>query len=316
MKVHEKRTTGIIGLYVAVICAALLPGCASFQGAPEWDNGRSLAATDSLYATYLNRYYVATINERIEVRNQFIEIRAALIDRSYAGFKQTLYSQRVGSAVGVDVATLALSAIGAAVSDVGTKTAASALSGGLIGSKASVDKNVYFDRTLPAMLAQMDGRRSEIRRRLLSGMLAPASLYPLMQAAADLDEYFHAGTIPGAISAMTNQAGVSQNVADARLASRLPTELQITAELNEKGVEVHKAVATTTTEKVGKCMNSKTKSIPPDLTTALEKWLADEGQDIRDPLRIPQFLKAGQDEPLRAKALADPVLKPLFDKCN
>lgn len=184
--------------------AAWLGGCASFNGAPAFDPAVTLAAADPMYDGFVTRFYGTTdAAQRVAIRNEFIEKRSGVIDRAYAGFKESIYTQRVGSAVGVDIATLVLNAAGAALPDAGVKTGTSALSAALIGGKTSIDKNVYFDRTLPALLAQMDGQRSVVRERILAGMASDATLYPLMQAASDLDAYLSAGSVTGAIAAIT-----------------------------------------------------------------------------------------------------------------
>ena len=308
---RTRRLPAVIGLVM------LLGACASFKGAPEWPMATDMAASDPLHDAYLKKYYLATTLEaRQSIRNEFIEVRTGLIDRAYAGFKQTVYTQRVSSAVAVDLATLTLNAIGAAVSDVGTKTATSALSGGLIGGQASIDKNVYFDRTLPAMLAQMDGMRAQVRVRLLDGMLVGVDRYPLMQAAADLDAYFQAGTISGAISAITTQAAVEQRAAEVKLKSRLPSEEEISGRLKKMGFDVQRAVDTQSTRTLQGCLDPSGK-LDPATTEALGTWLKQQpGFDASSPFAVTDFLSSPKFEELRAKALADNALMSSLKGCK
>jgi hypothetical protein len=300
---------------VLLALLAVLQGCASFQGAPDWDAAKDLATADPLYADAVQKYYAANA-DRVAVRNQFIEVRAGLVDRRYHGFKDSLYSQRVGAAVGTDIATLALNSVGAAVSSVNAKTAANALSAGIIGSKASIDKNVYFDRTLPALLAQMDGARAQWRARLLAGMLLTPAQYSLMQAASDLDAYFHAGTVPGAVAAITTQAGVSQVEAEKTLRDRLPSEAEIQTLLRGQGFAVVQKASTASAAALAACVQPGG-VLPAALRSALEAWLktnpidpAKLQQTQTPPFMVLANLMQHPDfEAERAKALTDSGVK-------
>lgn len=311
-------TIPMVRSVLVAVALVLLHGCASFQGAPDWNTATTLKTTDPLYQDFIGKYYdsKATVESRQLLRNQFIEIRSGLIDRSYAAFKDSIYTQRVGAGVGVDIATLFLGAAGAALPDVGVKTGASALSAGIIGSKASIDKNVYFDRTLPALLAQMDGMRSQIRGGILAGMATSVQRYPLMQASSDLDAYFHAGTIAGAISAVTTQAGVAKVAADTALRNRLPSEVELTTRLKRLGFQVEKAALTDTVNEIDRCLN-KEGELPTKVNDAIKKFLRDQGLNPDGIDVMSDFMvREGKDyEARRAAALADTALGPLLKAC-
>jgi len=309
-------STCLAPLTLVLAMLATLAGCASFNGAPTWNPATTLKEADPLYAGYIERYYRArTPASRQTIRNEFIEVRAGMVDRAYASFKESIYAQRVGSAVGVDVATLTLNAIGAAVSDVGTKTGTSALSAGLIGSKSSIDKNVYFDRTLPALLAQMDGARSQVRTRILAGMLVDVERYPLMQAASDLDAYFHAGTLTGAIAGITNQASAAQSAAEATLRDRLPKDEDVRARLKARGFSIESASQSATAKKVEMCLQDDG-TLKPGVEEPLKTWLNKQPDAPKGtPTPLSDFMVRNEFEALRAKAMADPELGKTFDKC-
>lgn len=303
---------------LSLMLAALLGGCASFSGAPTVDPATTLATADPLYASYVTRFYATTdMAQRVAVRNEFIEQRSGVIDRAYAGFKESIYTQRVGSAVGVDIATLVLNAAGAALPDAGVKTGTSALSATLIGSKTSIDKNVYFDRTLPALLAQMDGQRSVVRERILAGMASDATLYPLMQAASDLDAYLQAGSVTGAIAAITAQAGAAQQTAEKALRSRLPSERDLTLKFTRDGFTVDRLAATDAAKVFQACVDSKG-VLRDDVKTEIARFLVARGAHPLKGLElsIADFVQQPGREPQRAEALADPVLGPLARACT
>jgi hypothetical protein len=143
--------------------------------------------------------------------------------------------------MGVDLATLGLNIAGVLAPGEQAKTAMNALCGGLIGGKSGVDKNAYFDRTLQAMLSQREGQRSSLRMQLLTGLEQSPKTYPLMQAAADLEAYYAAGTLAGAVTAITLQAAAAQAVATANLAARLPTAQEVQARLKREHFEAQLA---------------------------------------------------------------------------
>ena len=311
---NAEPVRGAVRLWAAALLLAVLQGCASFQGAPNWNQAQSAKEADPLFDAAVERYYTArTPARRLAVRNHFIETRMVIINRSYGAFKESIYTQRVGSAVSIDLATMLLGAVGAAVSDVGTKTGAAALSAGLIGGKASIDKNLYFDRTLPAMLAQMDGLRSQVRARILAGMAGPdPDVYPLMLAASDLDDYFNAGTISGAISAITTQAGVAQTAADAVLRARLPSEAELIQMFKDKNVKVTKAAQTGTSDLLDQCLKDESNKYKTGVVTALTAWLKAQGVTVDAEVNLlSDFMTDdGTDaEARRAKFLNDTALQ-------
>lgn len=298
-----------------IVLLTALQGCASFQGSPEWDAAVDLKAADPLYATAVDDFYKAS-SDREAVRNRFIEARAALIDHRYRVYKDSLYGQRVGTAVGTDIATLTLNTLGAAVSSVDAKTAANALSAGFIGSKASIDKNVYFDRTLPALLSQMDGARAQWRARLLAGMLLSAEQYSLMQAASDLDAYFHAGTVPGALAAITTQASVSQQAAEKTLSDRLPSEDEIRRLLQGEGFAVVQRANTPSAKSLSGCIRTGG-AIPTQMRVAFDAFVKEHPIDkaklqqtkTAPSMVLANFLQHPEFEPERIRALEDANFK-------
>lgn len=310
---------------ILAVALLLVQGCSSFQGAPNWDPA-AVKSSDALFDEYVDKYFNAkSPDDRALVRNEYMTKRMAQIDRSYIDYKQDLYTQRVSSTVGIDVATMTLAGAAAAVSDVGTKTGASAVAALLTGTKTSIDKNVYFDRTLPAMLAQMDALRAEARAQLYAGALLPADRYSLSQADADLNEYRQAGTVYRAIAAVTNQAGQAQVAAEKVLRDRLPSEETIRSMLQQKGFSVQKAAVTDTTELLKKCVlvdGSLDPGIDKEFkiwfAVAQPAWVRSLPKDKLPPSITPvsDFMSTEAYEPLRQQAFADPTLGPLLKSCK
>ncbi|MET3130887.1 hypothetical protein AAKU55_001145 [Oxalobacteraceae bacterium GrIS 1.11] len=295
-----------------------LAGCAGMSGAPPISSDTALTTSDPLHAAYLSKYYAAKdgMEEQRQIRNEFIEIRSALIDKNYKDFKKEIYFQRVGGNVSADIALLGLSGVGTAVSAATAKTWLSAISGGITGARVSVDKNVYFDQTLPALLAQMDGSRGVIRLRLLQAQALDVYSYPLMQAVADLEDYYAAGTIASAISGVTAQANIAKQDAATAIDNHVSkSAAEIKTILTEQGVTV---IPTSTTEigtALSACMTTKVEKSQATNRAALKAWLTKEQFKAPPTVMLIQFLKVPSNEAIRKKAYDDKDLLAQFKDC-
>ena len=247
-----RRKPSIAWLWI--VLASLLCGCSTIGGAPpRLTSTDALANEDPAYKTAIEDFYrLDPSNEdgRKKVRNQFVETRIAVIDHEYLKFRQSLYQGRVGAEVGTDLALLSFGALGAAVSSAGAKTTYAALSAALVGSKASIDKNVYFERTVSALLSQMDTLRNNKKIDLFDGLTKPVANYPLSYAKAETDEYYLAGTIARAIQ------GVNADTAAVSKDSENKLRDQIKKTLEAKGVPVKDAALTNLGNALATCYSN------------------------------------------------------------
>ncbi len=114
---------------------------------------------------------------------------------------------------------IGVSGAGAVVGPAGTKSILAAISGGITGSKQSVDKHLYYEKTMPAMMAQMEAGRRTARVRIEQGLASDVQTYPLGLALLDLDAYYEAGTLPAAVRGIVQVAGNAIQKADEELSS-------------------------------------------------------------------------------------------------
>jgi hypothetical protein len=148
--------------------------------------------------------------QRREFRDEIIAERIALIDISYRLFEERLFQEGTVREISTDWALLGLAAAGATVSSSTTQSILAAISGGLVGARAAFDKQALFDRTLPALVSQMEASRLRVELRLLEGMQQNTGAYGIVQALGDLDAYYAAGTLPGAIINVAGDAGITK----------------------------------------------------------------------------------------------------------
>lgn len=231
-----------------VVLSTALMGCATFSGYPS----RTTSAKEELKALkmYLGPEAITKYESpddtvrfnmsREEWRNEVVNARIRAIDIQFHIFEQQLFQQGVGSGVATDWVVLAMNAAGTLAS-AGASNALNAASGVVVGGKAAFDKNAYFNKTMPALVAMMVAKRKEVLVRIREGLTKSTTKYPLNMALSDLDSYYVAGTIPGAIVGVAQAAGVTAENADVQLkqiiVGPVPADLQVRRALIAKFVK-------------------------------------------------------------------------------
>ena len=206
----------------------MLGGClASLTAYPDlsYDAGAELKSMESyLSAEVITRYDAAEDVQRNGMdkkqwRNAVVNARIRAMDVLFNEFQQDLYQEGVGFGISTDWIVLALSGAGALISS--ASTALSAASSGVVGAKAAFDRNAFLDKTLPTLLATMVAQRKDVLATIRASLALDIDEYPLTLALTDLDRYYQAGTLPGALTAVAENAGSVADAADDRLKSLL-----------------------------------------------------------------------------------------------
>ena len=201
----------------------VLTGCVSTSGFPERPETIK-TELESLQATYflpgkdvLAEYNRREESEKQSYRDDVVHGRLLAIDMQYGLFKQAIYEEGVTTNLTIDTLGVVVGAAGAVVTGSDGSRILSALSGGISGTGTAINKNLYYERTLPALLALMDAKRDEIRAEILTGLVLDHGGYPLGRALTDLERYVQAGSIPGAISEVLATAGEAKTKAEAKI---------------------------------------------------------------------------------------------------
>ncbi len=216
---HVQSNSVFLGI---LLC---LSGCMTFTGYPT----RVADVTDDLQQLkpyfspdVLKDYKKKTdLAERKAYRDEVVNGRIAALDINFNLFQADLYKEGIGLGIATDWAVLALGGATATVGGAATKTALGAVITSLTGAKAAVDKQVYFEQTMPALMAKMSARRKEVLFRIRTGLQKGTNEYPLTQALVDLESYYQAGTVPGAILGIAETAGAEGEKADQNLMNLL-----------------------------------------------------------------------------------------------
>lgn len=204
-------------LIVLTIILALASCSAAYKGFPdrvvkpeeELETLKTFITTKTTEYNELDSIYEL---KRRGLRNEIINARIAAIDIQFSAFQQKLRGEGINLNVGTDIITLGLGAAGGLVSG-GTSQVLSATTTAVTGLKGSVDKNAFFEETMPALFAQMIAQRKKVLVRIRKGLNTSTSDYPLQQGTADLLDYKYAGSIPGSIATIVEDAGTTASKA-------------------------------------------------------------------------------------------------------
>jgi len=207
-----------------IFLALVMAGCASTGGYPDRPESvkAKLASLQKKYflpgTDVLDAYDgLRTAQEKKTYRDAVVYGRLLALDMQFSLFKKTIYREATDSNLSLDVLGVGVGAAGAATTSADASRILSALSGGISGTRTAINKDLYYEKTMPALLALMDADRLKIRAQILRGLTQEVSVYPLGRALSDLEDYYQAGSIPGAIAAVVSTAGQTQASANTAL---------------------------------------------------------------------------------------------------
>ena len=192
----------------SLIIAALstMVGCASLRngGTPESlpTRGEDRASVDKVLqeAGKLERLFESGLDAA--KRNQFIRARLIAIDSRYYDFVTSLRVERQATDAGVQLAQIALGVAGVATAATRTKTNLAAAAATVAGVKAVVDKEYYFDKSVPGLVAIMNAKRLGVLTSIRRSMIDGADIYGPQDVIADLDRYERMGQLAEAVAAV------------------------------------------------------------------------------------------------------------------
>ncbi|HEY1260535.1 MAG TPA: hypothetical protein VGF34_14905 [Stellaceae bacterium] len=219
------QTGHIVTAFLAI--AGIVAACAPLHGYPDdpEDTTATLAALAPYFDPAVDKTYNAmpadvppgTLN-RQNYRDLVVMSRMRAYDLEFDSFERRLNGDSNVVALGGDVTLLVLGALTATLGSATTKAALGAASTAVAGAQTAVNKDLYFQKTLPAMLDQMEANRAKAKLPIFQGLTLPDSQYPLVRAEIDLQILKQSGSIPSAISVITKMTSKDNQDAQAKLA--------------------------------------------------------------------------------------------------
>lgn len=172
---------------VALVLALTMTGCVALSGYPKdaSDPGAELAGLQQYFSPDIRTQYDAIVDPRLrrDLRDGVAYGQLRAYDINFKAFQKALTGDRNAFSIGTDWILLGLNAAAAAI---GGSAAMSAASAGIVGAKGSVDKELFYQKTLPALIAQMEARRTGALLPIEQGLAKSDAEYSLHKALVDL----------------------------------------------------------------------------------------------------------------------------------
>lgn len=217
----DHRTHRIAVLSTSIMCVVWLAGCSTLQGYQRRPDTKALrsARRDTFFGPTSESDYKAAQNEadRKRLRDALVYGKMLVIEDDFQDLERALNGTGNSLSSGSDLIILALNGLGATTGGTATKSALSAASAGIVGAQGAVSKDLYYQRTLPALLAQMEANHEKIRAEIIGNLKQSDADYPLSAAELDLIRLAKAGSVPSSVSEITQQAVVSKNGSEAKI---------------------------------------------------------------------------------------------------
>jgi len=166
-------------------------------------------------------------------RNQILQELIALIDQNYSDFEAKYYGSDATVNFGGDLVNLGLTGVSSVTGTAHLKSVLSAIATGTTGIKTSYEKNFFDQQTRSAVVQKMRaGRATQLaliqdQNHMKAPVVCPAAGCPAAGGAAvtpysletglsDIDAYYQAGTVIGALQAIATTAGQDQAAAQTK----------------------------------------------------------------------------------------------------
>jgi len=233
-------------------------------------------------ADIINQYNLKENVAKKEFRDEVINSRIRAINILFNEFLKDIQKERKLMEMGTDWATIALNSTAVILTPPLTKSILSAVSAGIVGAKGSVDKNMFYEKTMPVLISQMEANRKEILVNIRLGMTQETDKYSLFHALIDLDDYYKQGTLPAAILAINAASGAITKTSDKEIKNIV------------KGTYIK--------DSAGDILRSFWKQdgkINKSNESALKDWMRENGLSVS----IPYFLRNSSYDNLRIKAV-------------
>lgn len=188
----------------SALLIVMLAGCSSIRGVPvRYQSTDAIVSAINLVPSDLATLQAAALeSERNEYQNKAVSV----IDLHFHQFVRSLVDDRTDMAAGAAGTTLAATTAAVFVEGVKAKTNYALFAAGVIGGVGIIDKNYYFEKTAPALVASMGAARANVLVRIRNGQTQSIANYSGAMALADLEDYFSAGTVLAAIAEITSRA--------------------------------------------------------------------------------------------------------------
>lgn len=204
-----------------LLCLLPMGGCAPFTGYatdPASDSSLPPDLQAGFGQTLKDNYVDASdATTRRAIRDKIIYRQLSAYDLEFENFERSLTGNENIFSIVTDTTVLGVGAAGTIVGGETAKSALAAVTTFLTGTRTAVDKDLFYQSTLPALKAQMEAKRLESRAPIIEGLGMSDADYPLQKALVDLGNLRIAASLSNAVVTTTLDAGVRANAAQIRI---------------------------------------------------------------------------------------------------
>lgn len=198
------------------------------RGAPErvFSPAKSLSfAGEYPYNTAITNFFSTKATDRNgltpqQYRDMVVTVYLNAMDSQYSEFRGALSSEGRQAALGLDLAVIGFTGWASVAKNTMAKKL-SAAAAAFAGARGAVDKTLYFDKSLPALLSAMDAQRLRTKTQILLNLRKNSGDYPLPTAFADLMGYEITATLDSAVEQITRQASETRQAAQSEYDSAI-----------------------------------------------------------------------------------------------
>lgn len=153
-------------------------------------------------------------NTSAAYRNAYVTSRMYAIDLAYSQYEASLTHERQDVSFIADVTNIGLTGTASLVGVAETKAILAGIAAGLTGVKSSYTNDILFSKTVEVLQTQMRANRAEVATRIIGNLKKPTGVYPIQFALSDLEDYYRAGTLSGAMIAVGATVSAKELVAE------------------------------------------------------------------------------------------------------
>lgn len=261
------------------------------------------------YAVYTKNVTDHQDDDARQKRDSMISLVEVDIESNYRAYVEQLSNTRATIATVGDVTELGLSAAIGVVSGSDVKDLLAASLTGFKGSRLSIDKNFFREKTTEVLISQMEASREAVRAKIIAKIASlSVKQYPFEEAWRDLVELYYSGTLDSAIVQLSSKTG-SDAAAQKKNADAVDIKRANSAEEAQAAIRIRSNYARLFQDATGGEPNKSAVAIKTAMETLTTLGSGTQLSDRSTPAEVMAALR----EEIR-RALTDPTLIPQLDK--
>lgn len=193
-------------LLLSASLTLLTGGCASFEAMPRPVTEAMIRPEFRDEAVMAQLSTLTDMEAKRELRNRAVTYRLGLADDQFADFLVALGIDAKSSNLGLDLGVTALSSVGTVVTKGANEISAGVAA--LTGARGAINRELYYEKTLPAIISSINASRLRAKTEILRHLRNDNVIqYPFEQAVSDLKEYRLSAQLDLAITQITTESG-------------------------------------------------------------------------------------------------------------